>query len=171
MPERPTPLTLVLGGAHSGKSRHAEGIITALPSPWVYVATAQALDDEMRDRIAAHRARRTLGWTTVEAPIDVAGALAAAWGRPVLVDCLTLWLTNLLLGGRDVAAARTALDAALEARDAPTVLVANEVGLSPVPDNALARDFRDQAGCLNQHLAARADSVLFLVAGLPMRLK
>ena len=171
MPTRPARLTLVLGGARSGKSRHAEDIITALPGPWVYIATAQAFDDEMRDRIAAHRARRAANWNTVEAPVDLACALATAAGHPVLVDCLTLWLTNLLLGGHDVAAATAALDAALDARVAPAVLVANEVGLGIVPDNALARGFRDQAGLLNQRMAARADSVLFLVAGLPMRVK
>jgi adenosylcobinamide kinase/adenosylcobinamide-phosphate guanylyltransferase len=171
MPERPARLTLVLGGARSGKSRHAESIVTALPGPWVYIATAQAFDDEMRDRIAAHRARRASGWNTVEAPVDLAGALATAAGHPVLVDCLTLWLTNLLLDGHDLAAGTAALDTALDARDAPTVLVANEVGLGIVPANALGREFRDQAGVLNQRMAARADSVLFLVAGLPMRVK
>src|SRR5579863_10224678 len=113
MPMRPACLTFVLGGARSGKSRHAESIITALPGPWVYIATAQAFDDEMHDRIAAHRARRTSEWNTVEAPIDLAGALATAAGHPALVDCLTLWLSNLLLGGHDVAAATTALDMAL----------------------------------------------------------
>ncbi len=171
MAEHPAPLTLVLGGARSGKSRYAESIITALPAPWVYVATAQGGDEEMRDRIAAHRARREAGWITVEAPVDVAGALGAAAGRPAVVECLTLWLTNLLLRGDDVAEATARLDAALDAREAPTVLVANEVGLSIVPDNALARAFRDHAGRLNQHLAARAGTVVFLVAGLPMRVK
>lgn len=171
MPAHPASLVLVLGGARSGKSRYAESIVTALPAPWIYIATAQAFDAEMRDRIAAHQARRDSGWITMEAPVDVPGALAAAAGRPVLVDCLTLWLTNLILGGHDVATATAALDAALAARDAATVLVANEVGLGIVPDNALARDFRDHAGQLNQHMAARADSVLFLVAGLPMRMK
>jgi adenosylcobinamide kinase/adenosylcobinamide-phosphate guanylyltransferase len=165
----PAPLTLVLGGARSGKSRHAEALVTALPGPWRYVATAQAFDAEMRARIAEHRAARPAGWTTIEAPLDLAGALAT--DRPVLVDCLTLWLTNLLLGERDIAAATVALDAALDAREAATVLVSNEVGLGIVPDNALARAFRDAAGRLHQHLAARADSVVFLVAGLPMRVK
>jgi len=169
MHARPSPLTLVLGGARSGKSAHAEALITALPPPWVYVATAQAFDGEMRDRIAAHRARRAAGWETVESPLDLVGPLAT--DRPVLVDCLTLWLTNLMLGGHDIAAATTALEAALESRAAPTVLVANEVGLGIVPDNALARAFRDAAGRLNQTIAARADTVLFLVAGLPMRVK
>lgn len=171
MAEHPALLTLVLGGARSGKSKHAEGIITALPAPWLYVATAQALDADMRRRIAAHRARRGTGWITVEAPIDVAGAVATDADRPVLVDCLTLWVSNLLLDARDVAAATAELDTALDTRSAPTVLVANEVGLGIVPNNALAREFRDRAGFLNQHLAARANSVLFLIAGLPVRVK
>jgi len=162
-------LTLVLGGARSGKSFHAEALVTALPPPWVYVATAEALDDEMRERVEKHRARRAAGWQTVEAPLDFRGALAT--DRPVLVDCLTLWLTNILLAEHDIAAATAVLETALEARTAPTVLVANEVGLGIVPENALARKFRDAAGRLNQRLAARADSVLFLVAGLPMRVK
>jgi adenosyl cobinamide kinase/adenosyl cobinamide phosphate guanylyltransferase len=164
-------LTLVLGGARSGKSAHAERLVTALPPPWLYVATAQPFDDEMRLRIADHRARRGEGWQTVEAPLDLPGALAAAGARPVLVDCLTLWLTNQMLGGHDIAHATAALDGALDARAAPTMLVSNEVGLGIVPDNALARAFRDAAGRLNQHLAARAATVLFMVAGLPMRVK
>jgi adenosylcobinamide kinase / adenosylcobinamide-phosphate guanylyltransferase len=171
MPEGFPRLTLVLGGARSGKSRHAENIIAALPGPWVYIATAQAFDDEMRERIASHRARRASLWNTMEVPVDIPGALRTALATPVLVDCLTLWLTNLILGGRDVAAAIAALETALDTRNAPTVLVANEVGLGIVPDNALARDFRDHAGLLNQRMAARADSVLFLVAGLLMRVK
>ena len=169
--ERPPRLTLVLGGARSGKSRHAEALLTVLPPPWLYLATAQAFDDEMRARIAGHRARRAEGWETLEVPLDLAGALVRAREQPVLVDCLTLWLTNLLLGGHDIAAATAALDAALDARQAPTVLVANEVGLGIVPDNALARAFRDAAGRLNQDIAAHADTVLFMVAGLPMRVK
>ena len=135
------------------------------------MATAQAFDDEMRARIALHReARDPACWQTVEAPIALAEAVRAAAG-PVLVDCLTLWLSNLLLGAHDIGAASDALEAALAARTAPTVLVGNEVGLGIVPDNALARRFRDEAGRLHQHLAARADRVLFLVAGIPMRVK
>jgi adenosylcobinamide kinase/adenosylcobinamide-phosphate guanylyltransferase len=164
-------VTLVLGGARSGKSRHAEALVTALPGPWLYVATAQALDEEMRARVAEHQARRGVGWLTVEAPVDLVGALAAAGRRPALVDCLTLWLTNLMLGGHDLAAATQALEAALAARPAPTMLVANEVGLGIVPDNALARAFRDAAGRLNQQVAARADTVVFMVAGLAMKVK
>lgn len=162
-------LTLVLGGARSGKSRQAEALVMAEPAPWTYIATARAADDEMRARIAKHRARRGVGWETVEAPLDLAGPLATP--RPALVDCLTLWLTNLMLGGQDIAAATAALDAALATRMAATVLVSNEVGLGIVPENALARRFRDAAGRLHQHLATRADSVLFMVAGLPLRAK
>ena len=168
MPDR---LTLVLGGARSGKSRHAERLATALPPPWTYIATAEPFDAEMRARISAHRARRDAGWTTVEAPINLARAIDAAGSGPVLVDCLTLWVSNLLLNGIDMMEATASLDGALNARAAPTILVANEVGLGIVPDNALARAFRDAAGQLNQHLAARAERVVFLVAGLPMRVK
>ena len=162
-------LTLVLGGARSGKSRQAEALVAAAPPPWRYIATAQAWDDEMRARIAEHQARRAGGWQTVEAPLDLAAALAAP--GPALVDCLTLWLTNLMLGSHDIEAATAALEVALDARAGPTVLVGNEVGLGIVPDNALARAFRDEAGRLHQRLAARADAVLFMVAGLPMRVK
>jgi adenosyl cobinamide kinase/adenosyl cobinamide phosphate guanylyltransferase len=162
---------LILGGARSGKSRHAEALLTRHPAPWTYLATAQAFDDEMRTRIAEHRGRRDKGWHTVEAPLELAGALREAGSRPVLVDCLTLWLTNLMLGRHDIPAATDALEAALAARAAPTVLVANEVGLGIVPDNALARAFRDQAGLLNQRIAAQAGTVLFIAAGLPLTLK
>jgi adenosyl cobinamide kinase/adenosyl cobinamide phosphate guanylyltransferase len=167
----PASTTFVLGGARSGKSAYAERIITALPSPWVYIATAQAADEEMRARIALHRARRDERWTTVEAPIDIAAAIGVAGTQPLLVDCLTLWVTNLLLGELDIDSHIESLEAALRARDATTVLVANEVGLGIVPDNTLARAFRDWAGRVNQHFAARADSVVFMVAGLPMRVK
>ena len=160
-------VTFVLGGARSGKSRHAEVLVQAHPGPWTYVATAQGWDDEMRARIAAHRALRPPGWRTIEAPMDLAGALDTP--EPVLVDCLTLWLTNLMLADRAVD--WPALRAALQARQAPTVIVSNEVGLGIVPDNALARAFRDAAGVLHQQVAAQADRVLFMVAGLPMVVK
>ena len=160
----------MLGGARSGKSRHAEALITRLPPPWVYVATAQAFDDEMRARIVEHRGRRAAGWRTIEAPLALADALRDAGDVPVLVDCLTLWLSNLMLADADLDAAEAALDAAL-GRAAPTVLVSNEVGLGIVPDNALARRFRDQAGRLHQRLAAGADRVVLTVAGLPLFLK
>ena len=162
--------TLVLGGARSGKSRFAEALVTREPPPWVYIATAQAFDGEMRTRIAEHRERRVPGWRTVEAPLELAAALRDAGDAPVLVDCLTLWLTNLILGDLELNAAMAALDAALQ-RTAPTVLVSNEVGLGIVPDNALARRFRDEAGRLHQRIAARADRVVLMVAGLPMFVK
>jgi adenosylcobinamide kinase/adenosylcobinamide-phosphate guanylyltransferase len=164
-------ITLVLGGARSGKSRHAEQLVTRAAAPWVYVATAQTFDDEMRARVAEHQARRESGWQTVNAPVDLADALAKAAGRPVLVDCLTIWLTNLMLGGHDIAVETITLETALDKRHAPTVLVSNEVGLGIVPDTPLGRAFRDAAGRLNQRIAARADRVLFMIAGLPLTIK
>lgn len=164
-------LTLVLGGARSGKSSHAEGLIAEQTPPWTYVATAQAFDAEMRERIAAHRARRNANWRTVEAPLDLASALEQAGKAPLLVDCLTLWLTNLMLAEQDLPACIAAFERALASREAATVVVGNEVGLGIVPDNALARRFRDEAGTLNQRIAARADRVLFMVAGLPITVK
>jgi adenosylcobinamide kinase/adenosylcobinamide-phosphate guanylyltransferase len=165
-------LTLVLGGARSGKSAHAEALVTAAPAPWLYLATAQAFDDEMTERIAAHRARRASGWETREVPLELPAALAALpAGRPALVDCLTLWLSNLLLAGRDPEAETGDLADALAARRGALVLVANEVGLGIVPDNALARRFRDAAGRLNQRVAALADAVVLTVAGLPLQVK
>jgi adenosylcobinamide kinase/adenosylcobinamide-phosphate guanylyltransferase len=164
-------LTLVLGGARSGKSRYAERLITALPPPWIYAATGQALDDEMAARIDAHRARRGAGWTTVEAPRDLAAALAAHTRAPVLVDCLTLWLSNLMMADAQVEQEIDRLARALAAAAAPVVLVANEVGSGIVPDNALARRFRDLQGGLNQRIAALADQVVLLVAGLPLYVK
>ena len=164
-------LTLVLGGARSGKSRYAESLVTALPAPWIYVATAEARDAEMAERIAAHQARRGAGWRTLETPRDVVGALTAHGTTPVLVDCLTLWLANALLAGADVDAEIERLEAALEQASAPLVLVANEVGFGIVPDNALGRRFRDLQGLLNQRIAARADRVVLVVAGLPLTIK
>src|SRR5262249_6106714 len=150
-------MTLVLGGARSGKSRYAEVLIAACPPPWVYVATAEPLDDEMRARIAEHRARRGGDWRTVEAPRDLAGALETnSAGAAMLVDCLTLWLSNLMLAGADIEVESARLEAALAQAKGPVVLVSNEVGFGIVPDNALARRFRDAQGRLNQRIAARA---------------
>ncbi|MFN0219599.1 MAG: bifunctional adenosylcobinamide kinase/adenosylcobinamide-phosphate guanylyltransferase [Hyphomicrobium sp.] len=163
-------LTLVLGGARSGKSALAESLLAASPGPMTYIATAEARDDEMRVRIDAHRTRRGRDWTTVEAPVALVAALNAAEG-PALIDCLTLWLTNLMLGSHAIAPETDKLIAALQARAAPCILVSNEVGLGIVPENALARAFRDEAGCLNQRVAAACDRVLFVAAGLPVVLK
>jgi adenosylcobinamide kinase/adenosylcobinamide-phosphate guanylyltransferase len=165
-------LTLVLGGARSGKSRYAESLVAACPSPWIYVATAEPLDDEMRERIAEHRARRGADWRSIEAPRDLAGALAEnSGGGAVLVDCLTLWLSNLMLADADIAAESDRLDTVLSGIARPVVLVSNEVGFGIVPDNALARRFRDAQGRLNQRIAARADRVVLMVAGLPLVVK
>lgn len=163
--------TLVLGGARSGKSRYAESLIEGLPPPWAYVATAEAGDDEMAARIKAHRARRGAEWRTVEAPRDLAAALAACGRMPVLVDCLTLWLSNLMLAEADIDAEVERLETALAAAAAPVVLVANEVGSGIVPDHPLGRRFRDLQGTLNQRLAAGADRVVLMVAGLPLAVK
>jgi adenosylcobinamide kinase/adenosylcobinamide-phosphate guanylyltransferase len=165
-------LTLVLGGARSGKSCYAESLIAATPPPWVYVATAQALDAEMAERIAHHRKRRGDGWHTVEEPHDLEDAIdAAPAGAALLVDCLTLWLTNRMLAEADMEVETHRLEAALARRNGLTVLVSNEVGSGIVPDNALARRFADLQGRLNQRLAARADRVVLVVAGLPLIVK
>ena len=165
-------LTLVLGGARSGKSRYAEAAAMATPPPWIYVATAEPFDDEMKARIAEHRGRRGGQWQTVEAPLDLPAAIAAAPPTAtVLVDCLTLWLNNLMFKERDIDAETQRLEAALGARQAPAVLVSNEVGSGIVPENAEARRFRDLQGRLNQRIAARADRVVLLVAGLPVVIK
>ena len=164
-------LTLVLGGARSGKSRYAERLVTGLPAPWLYVATAEALDDEMAERIAHHRARRDEGWTTVDAPRDLASALRSAPASAILIDCLTLWLTNVMLGGGDVAREQDVLLDALGQARVPVVAVSNEVGLGIVPENALARAFRDAQGRLNAAVAERADRVVLMAAGLALPLK
>ena len=168
----PDGLTLVLGGARSGKSAHAEALVTARPGPWLYLATAEARDAEMAARIALHRARRAAGWETREVPLALPEALAALpAGRPALVDCLTLWLSNLMLAGGDPAAETDRLAAALARPRGPLVLVSNEVGLGIVPENPLARRFRDAAGRLNARVAALAGTVVLTVAGLPLTVK
>jgi adenosylcobinamide kinase/adenosylcobinamide-phosphate guanylyltransferase len=166
-------LTLVLGGARSGKSRHAERLVEAAADSGTYCATAHAGDAEMAVRIAAHRARRGRFWRTVEEPLTLGAVIAAETraDRPVLVDCLTLWLSNLLLAGRQPEEETAALGAALRLAAGPAVLVANEVGLGIVPETALGRRFRDAAGRLNQEMAALADRVVFVAAGLPLVLK
>jgi adenosylcobinamide kinase/adenosylcobinamide-phosphate guanylyltransferase len=165
-------LTFLIGGARSGKSAHAETLATALPSPWAYLATAEPYDDEMRERIALHRSRRGDGWTTIDAPLDLAGALSSLPdGQSVLVDCLTLWLTNHMLAEHDLDAECRRLADILSKPRGPWFVVSNEVGQGIVPDNALARRFRDAAGRLNQQVAAISDTVLLMVAGLPLKVK
>ena len=172
------PVTLVLGGARSGKSTHAEKLATGTlfggtPRPAVYVATAEAGDVEMATRIMAHRARRGAAWTTFEEPLKLAETIeaAAAHGQPILVDCLTLWLSNLLHVGADLDEAADDLVRALDDCAVPVVMVSNEVGLGIVPDTPLGRTFRDAQGRLNMRLAARADRVILMAAGLPLTMK
>lgn len=163
---------LITGGARSGKSTRAEKRARAFPGRPVYIATAEALDGEMAERIAKHRARRGTDWVEREVPLDLVQVLAATDGGGArLVDCLTLWLSNLMHAGRDWGREVNALAAILLELESPVVLVTNEVGLGIVPDNALARSFRDAAGIMNQTIAAAADEVEFVVAGLPMKLK
>jgi adenosylcobinamide kinase/adenosylcobinamide-phosphate guanylyltransferase len=168
-----TTSLLVLGGARSGKSRYAQQRAEALDGRHVFIATAEAWDGEMRDRVAQHRADRSAMWQTVETPLELASAIDEQRGRDavVLVDCLTLWATNLLLGEHDVDLATEALCAAIADFEGRIILVANEVGLGIVPDNALARRFRDIAGKINQAVARTVDEAVFVAAGLPLRLK
>lgn len=164
---------LVLGGARSGKSRFAQSRAEAIEGRHVFIATAEAHDDEMRDRIARHRADRDDRWETVDAPRELAAAIDAqsGTGAIVLVDCLTLWASNILLADSDPEPATQILCASIGRFDGHLILVSNEVGFGIVPDNALARRFRDMAGRLNQKAAKVADEVQLIVAGLPLRLK
>lgn len=163
---------LITGGARSGKSGIAETKALSLAPRAVYIATAEVRDHEMASRVARHQARRGAEWTTHPEPLDLVGALGATDGQgPRLVDCLTLWLTNLMLGGHDWQAEGRALVDALPRQADPVLLVTNEVGGGIVPDNALAREFRDAAGLLNQWVAAAADEVILAVAGLPLKVK
>lgn len=163
-------LTLVLGGARSGKSRFAENLARQHGGPRTYIATAEPFDDEMRQRIARHRDQRAGdGWQTLEAVLDPAAVLPRE--GLVLLDCVTVWLGNLMHHGRDLKAEVAKLCAALKACPAEVILVSNEVGLSIVPENAMARRFRDEQGLTNQALAAIADDVFFIAAGLPLKLK
>lgn len=164
--------TFVLGGAASGKSAWAEKLIESKRLNAVYVATGQAFDDETKKKIEIHRARRDARWRTVEAPHDIAPALATAKpNEAVLIDCATMWLSNHLLVGTDLDDAQGGLIAALRQSTAPVVIVSNEVGQGIVPENALARQFREAQGRLNIALAAEADLVVQVIAGLPQVLK
>ena len=171
-------LSLILGGAASGKSRFAEALAAGPTGQRtsfgerIYVATAQAQDAEMRAKIERHRTGRGPDWRTIEAPLDVAGSLgSAAPSDIVLIDCATLWLSNQMLAGADIDAETLRLLAALTACAAPVVIVTNEVGQSIVPENPLARRFRNEQGRLNQRLAAQAGLAVLVVAGLPLVLK
>ena len=174
--EPPVPdlphLTLILGGAASGKSAFAERLVSDSGRARIYLATAQAFDDEMQAKLTLHRRTRGPGWRTIETPLDLAPALRQASGQEaVLLDCITMWLSNHLLADHDLDMAQQTLFAALDTCAAPIVIVSNEVGLSIVPENALARRFREAQGRLNQRLAARADLVVNVISGLPQVLK
>ncbi|BAQ70899.1 bifunctional adenosylcobinamide kinase/adenosylcobinamide-phosphate guanylyltransferase [Rhodovulum sulfidophilum] len=165
-------IILVTGGARSGKSSHAEARVRAMPGAPVYIATSEPQDDEMRDRVARHRAARGPGWTLIEEPLDLVGALDRSDGAgPRLVDCLTLWLANHMFAERDWEPEAARLTEALLRQKSPVVLVSNEVGMGIVPENALARAFRDAQGWVNQRVAKVADEVEFVVSGLPLRVK
>lgn len=169
-------LRLIIGGARSGKSAHAqslaEGQAQRTGGAAVMIATAEALDDEMRERIARHRAERGAGWRTVETPLELAEAIARLDPADcAVVDCLTLWLSNLMFAERDLEAATEALLQAAGRSQSEIILVTNEVGMSIVPENALARRFRDEAGRLNRRVAERADQVTVMFAGIPLVLK
>lgn len=166
-------ITLVLGGARSGKSSFAEKLVLNSELKPIYMATGQALDNEMHDRIAFHRERRGHQWQTVEEPLDLSDALLrhAAPDTFILVDCLTLWITNLMMQERDIPAEADRFIAALPHIGGPVVFVSNEVGLGIVPDNRMSRDFRDQAGFVHQKVAAIADEVYFMAAGLSLKMK
>ncbi|MCO5149663.1 MULTISPECIES: bifunctional adenosylcobinamide kinase/adenosylcobinamide-phosphate guanylyltransferase [unclassified Shinella] len=164
---------LVLGGARSGKSAFAERLVAETGLSRHYIATGRAFDDEMRERIARHREDRGDGWQTHEEPLALAARIAdvARADRAVLVDCLTLWVTNLMLEERDIAAECSGLLEALRQAPGRIVLVSNEVGLGIVPENRMAREFRDHAGRLHQKVAALVPEVYFIAAGLPLKMK
>lgn len=165
-------VTLVLGGAASGKSAFAEDLVLKSDLSPVYIATAQIFDTEMAAKVARHRDQRGSGWLTHEEPIAVASVLEAVQhGQCVLIDCATLWLTNIMLGKRDIAQDTIELIHALRDCNGPVVIVSNEVGQGIVPDNALSRQFRNAQGTLNQTMATEADLVVAVMAGLPLVLK
>lgn len=164
---------LVLGGARSGKSAYAERLAQSQGSALLYIATSQIWDDDMRERVDLHIERRGPEWTTIEEPMALAEVLKAhnAGDAIILVDCLTLWLTNLMMAEADIAEARRSLCTVLDSVEGRVILVSNEVGLGIVPENKMARDFRDHAGRLHQDIAAIADDVFFVAAGLPLQMK
>ncbi|MFD2204030.1 bifunctional adenosylcobinamide kinase/adenosylcobinamide-phosphate guanylyltransferase [Kiloniella antarctica] len=175
MSQIPSPLTnsFVLGGARSGKSGYAEQLVESQPGDYLYIATARVWDSEMEDRIVEHKRRRDGRWSTYEEPLELVQCLrtAARPGATILVDCLTLWVTNLMMEGRDPDVEGAQLVASLSELECPVVLVSNEVGLGIVPMDKMSRDFRDYAGRLHQRIAAAVPSVIFMVSGLPMQVK
>ncbi|CAA6679503.1 MULTISPECIES: bifunctional adenosylcobinamide kinase/adenosylcobinamide-phosphate guanylyltransferase [unclassified Lentimonas] len=169
-------VTLVTGGCRSGKSRFAEELACQAQTPRCYIATAEIFDEEMRARVDLHRAQRGEAYETVEAPIDLAGAITAVpeATQVILVDCLTVWLGNLMHHKEDFSehcAEVQALLEVLKAPPCPIVFVTNELGMGLVPETSMGRRFRDVAGRLNQQVAALANEAFFIVSGLPLKLK
>jgi adenosylcobinamide kinase/adenosylcobinamide-phosphate guanylyltransferase len=173
MANAPSGAVLVLGGARSGKSAFAERLVVETGLSRHYIATGRAWDAEMEARIASHRADRGVLWTTHEEPLDLVSRLRMLdhADNVILVDCLTLWVTNLMMEERDIRLEFQALADCLGVMIAPVVLVSNEVGLGVVPENRMARDFRDHAGRLHQQVASIAREVYFIAAGLPLKMK
>lgn len=165
--------TLILGGARSGKSRCAEKLALSLELELIYIATAEARDDEMTDRIRHHKGRRGSTWKTIEEPINIAAVIfeKSTVHNVMLIDCLTLWLSNLLDKGLSLETEIASLIAALKNAEGSIIFVSNEVGQGIVPLNVLARTFRDEAGRLNQQIAENVANVYFITAGLPLPLK
>ena len=163
------PVTFLLGGARSGKSTRALELATKAPR--IFVATAEPMDGEMQERIALHRAERGPDWSAIEAPLEIVDAIASHRQGTLLIDCLTLWLNNLIYYERDVEAETVRLTDTIANAQGDIILVSNEVGMAIAPENALARRFRDAQGRLNQRVAAVADRVELVAAGLPLRLK
>jgi adenosylcobinamide kinase/adenosylcobinamide-phosphate guanylyltransferase len=165
-------LALITGGAKSGKSRFAENLVCGMGGQPVYIATAEALDAEMTQRIAAHRVQRGDGWTVMEEPLNLCDALLRSDGQgPRLVDCMTLWLSNLMMQQRDVSGELASVLTTLKAQASPVVMVTNEVGSGIVPATPLGRDYRDRCGAMNQSLGAVADRIDLVVCGYPVRVK
>ncbi len=164
---------LILGGARSGKSRYGEQIVRSCPAPWIYVATAEARDDEMKQKIEIHRNRRSRQWTTIEEPVDLSGVLESRLEtrQTLLIDCLTLWVSNLIISGDEITPVLDRFCHAIRSYRGCLIMVSNEVGLGIVPDTKLGRQFREIAGALNQQIAEIVDSVHFIVSGLPIILK
>ncbi|MDI2112604.1 bifunctional adenosylcobinamide kinase/adenosylcobinamide-phosphate guanylyltransferase [Commensalibacter nepenthis] len=161
----------ILGGAKSGKSHYAEMQMTQYVQPWIYLATGRAWDDEMKQKIQHHQERRGLGWVTVEEPIQIANYLKQSKNTPILIDCLTLWLTNLMMDNRDIEQETKQFIDALQSYGGDILIVSNEVGQGIVPADSMSRAFRNYAGILHQQIAQIADQFIFMVAGYPIIMK
>lgn len=161
----------ILGGAKSGKSQYAETQLTTYPQPWIYLATGRAWDDEMKKKIKDHQYRRGKGWVTIEEPIEIANYLSKTSETPILIDCLTLWLTNLMMDNRNIQNEIQKLVECLQFHQGDIFIVSNEVGQGIVPIDPMARNFRNHAGKLHQEIAKIADKFTFIIAGYPMQLK